>query len=55
MNAPKRATWIIATLIAFVAIIEEFDVVSLNLEAHTFNLMIISVVLFALATVVKGL
>jgi hypothetical protein len=55
MNAPKQATWVVAVIIAAIAVLEEFDIVNLELQAYTFHMMIISVILFALGTTVKGM
>ena len=55
MNAPKQATWIVALVIAAIAVIQEYDVFDLNLGAYTFYMMIASVALLALASKVKGL
>ena len=55
MNAPKQVTWIIALVIAAVAMIQEFNIFDLNLGQYTFYMMIISVAILALASKVKGM
>lgn len=55
MNAPKQVTWVIALVIAVIAVIQEYNVFDLNLGAYTFYMMIGSVALLALASKVKGL
>ena len=61
MNAPKQATWIVALIVAVIAIGEQyfFDLNlngnSFNLSDYTFYMMIASVALLAIGSKVKGL
>ena len=61
MNAPKQATWVIALVLAALAIGEQyfFDLNlngnSFNLSDYTFYMMIASVALLAIGSKVKGL
>ncbi|MBX2822007.1 MAG: hypothetical protein KTR29_20090 [Rhodothermaceae bacterium] len=54
MNAPKQATWVVAIVLAVVAVVQEY-LFDMNLGAYTFYLMIASVALLALGSKVKGL
>ena len=55
MNAPKQVTWLIAVIVAVVAMVQEFGLFDMNLGSYTFYMMIASVALLALASRVKGL
>ncbi len=54
MNAPKQITWLIAVLIAAVAVIEQYFY-DFNLAQYTFYMMIASVLLLAIGSRVKGM
>ena len=61
MNAPKQVTWVIALVVALIAIGEQyfFDLNlngnSFNLGDYTFYMMIGSVALLAIGSRVKGI